>query len=596
MRHILSRIGNYHSTYILGFACTLTLNLLHFYSGGSIILGGEGNYILNYPLHFENTAHQWHSRFGLGGVNLVPGSNTTNLLFLSLIENFFQNAALSNFVLIFFMYFLPFLGMYLIPLELKQKPYLCATIALFYAINPFSTQFLSTHNQWNAFALSVIPILFWVVLRYYNDNLKLFLWYGSISAFFSFAYTNHPLCIIINISTILAVYITSYYRHGRLLPAEFLKKYFLVFSAFLTLNTWWLLNLFRTAAPALELYSASSAMAWLKLTVAHEGNPLAKIFSITSMVPPKTESFAGHYFNTPISFFIGMIPIFLTVIGLFLNKNTRMVRLNIHILVMVLLAILLTKGAAPPFGSIYLFLFEYVPFFNVLKSPIEKFGILQIFLLSILLLFTLLAGKNSKYYKKWVIIFTAYLLFCAGPLLTGNIIAGEMVLGSEITVTRKFKEKPLHKNFRTQINNEKLEYKILSLPGMGNYQMLFDSLPGKQYSGLDPLLHNTNKGFLTNYLDTEIKTLYNFMLDEKIQNLFGTFNIGKLVINGNLKPWFGWVGPAGSQKLRNRFKDLPRKDFGNISAHSILNDFIPVVNVPQTMMLNYNINRRAQDR
>jgi hypothetical protein len=211
-------------------------------------------------------------------------------------------------------------------------------------------------------------------------------------------------------------------------------------------------------------------------------------------------------------------------------------------------------------------------------------------------LFTLLAGKNSKYYKKWVIIFTVYLLFCAGPLLTGNIIAGERALGSEITVTRKFKEKPLHKNFRTQINNEKLEYKILSLPGMGNYQMLFDSLPGKQYSGLDPLLYNTNKGFLTNYLDTEIKTLYNFMLDEKIQNLFGTFNIGKLVINGNLKPWFGWVGPAGSQKLRNRFKDLPRKDFGNISAHSILNDFIPVVNVPQTMMLNYNINRRAQDR
>ncbi len=187
-------------------------------------------------------------------------------------------------------------------------------------------------------------------------------------------------------------------------------------------------------------------------------------------------------------------------------------------------------------------------------------------------------------------------MFCAGPLLTGNIIAGEMVLGSEITVTRKFKEKPLHKNFRTQINNEKLEYKILSLPGMGNYQMLFDSLPGKQYSGLDPLLHNTNKGFLTSYLDPEIKTLYNFMLDEKIQNLFGTFNIGKLVINGNLKPWFGWVGPADSQKLRNRFKDLPRKDFGNISAHSILNDFIPVVNVPQTMMLNYNIDRRVRHR
>ncbi|SVE04996.1 uncharacterized protein METZ01_LOCUS457850, partial [marine metagenome] len=146
----------------------------------------------------------------------------------------------------------PFAGMYLVAFELGAKPYLCALIALFYTINPFTTEFLISINQWNNFALSLMPILFWVVLRYYHDNLKLFLFYGSTSALFSFAYTNYPLNAIINISTIFAVYIVSLYRNERFLFFEFIKKYSLVFSAFLIFNCWWLLNIFMAVGSALS--------------------------------------------------------------------------------------------------------------------------------------------------------------------------------------------------------------------------------------------------------------------------------------------------------------------------------------------------------
>ena len=578
------RIFNYHFTYLFGFALALTFSLSHYYVGGSIVLGGEGNYLLDYSENIKIASHQWVSRFGLGSVSLSPGANTTNLLFLVIIENLFHSDVLTNFSLIFSIYFLPFLGMYLISNELKIKPHLCCLVSLFYVVNPFSIHFLSSLNQWNVFSISLIPILFWVVLRYYHDNLKLFLYYGSVSALFSFAYTNHPLNAIINISSILAVYIISYYYNEKFLLLEVAKKYLLVFSAFLLFNCWWLLNLFLGVGNALGIYRVDLAHDWLISTVGEVGNPLAKSLSLTHLVGPEEQSFLGSYFHSFFSYLICLVPIFLVVSGVFFAKrNLR--KLLIHILILMLIAIFLLKGAAPPLGTIYLFLFKNVPFFNIFKSSVEKFGLLYIFLLSIFLLFTILATKNHSHHKTGTIIFSGYLLFCTIPLLIGEAIP-EISLGDAGIQSRKFKETSSHKIFRKQINNEKLEYKILSLPGTGNYQVLFDSIEGKQYSGIDPLLPNINKSTITPHNVMEFKVFYNkFILNTENHKLFGFFNIGKLVVNGNLYPWFGQIGP-GAEKLRNRYKNLPRKNFENVSTHTILQNFIPVVHTTENLIIS----------
>jgi len=250
-----------------------------------------------------------------------------------------------------------------------------------------------------------------------------------------------------------------------------------------------------------------------------------------------------------------------------------------------LIAIFLLKGAAPPLGTIYLFLFKNVPFFNIFKTPVEKFGLVYIFLLSILLLFTILGTKNHSHLKTGTIIFSGYLLLCTIPLLMGKAIT-EISFSDGVILSRKFKEKSSHKIFRNQINNEKLEYKILSLPGVGNYQVLFDSIEGKLYSGIDPLLSNTNKSTITPHNVNEFKIFYDkFILNTENHKLFGFFNIGKLIIDGNLYPWFGQVGP-GAEKLRNRYKNLHRKNFGNVSTHTILKNFIPVVYTTENLIIS----------
>jgi hypothetical protein len=579
------RIFNNHFTFLFGFGCILTFSLLPFYQSGSIILGGEGNFIIDYSQHLKTNFHQWLSRFGLGSSNLVSNGNMANTFFLALIENLFHSEALTSFVLIFSMYFLPFLGIYLISAELRIKPYLCGLVSLFYVINPFSIIFLNTLNQWNNFSISLIPILFWIVLRYYRDNLKLFLYFGSISALFSFAYTNHPLNAIINISNILAVYISSYYHNKNFILSEIIKKYLLVFSAFLLFNCWWLLNMFNEVPAALVLYKADVAKNWLIETSNTIGNPLARSLSLTHLEGLSGRFLFKNYFNTPITFFVGLVPIFLVISGIFFCKKKNLHKLLIHILILILVTVFFLKGAAPPLGGIYLFLFEHVPFFNIFKTPVEKFGLLYTFLLSLLILFTLLATENSKYYKTGITLFAVYLLFCMGPFLMGNnIISDTTMKNGSITISREYNESAWHKIFKNYINNEKLEYKVLSLPGVRNYQVLFDSSKNKKYSGLDPLLHNINKGHLAAMHGDEIKSLYHFTHDKISQSLLGSLNIGKLVINEGLIPWFGLEGPD-SKILRAKYKNLPRKDFGNVSTHSLIQNFIPIVHTTGNIII-----------
>jgi hypothetical protein len=341
--------------------------------------------------------------------------------------------------------------------------------------------------------------------------------------------------------------------------------------------------MFNEVPAALVLYKVDAAKNWLIET--SNTIPLARIFSLTHLEGLSGRFLFNNYFNTPITFFVGLVPIFLVISGIFFCKQTNLHKLLIHILILMLITIFFLKGASPPFGSIYLFLFEHVPFFNIFKTPGEKFGLLYTFLLSLLIIFTLLATQNSRYYKTGITLFALYLLFCMGPFLMGdNIISDTAMKNGSITISRKYNESAWHKIFKNYINNEKLEYKVLSLPGVRNYQVLFDSSKNKKYSGLDPLLHNINKGHLAAMHGDEIKSLYHFTHDKISQSLLGSLNIGKLVINEDLQPWFGLDGPD-SKILRAKYKNLPRKDFGSISTHSLAQNFIPIVHTTESIII-----------
>ena len=193
---------------------------------------------------------------------------------------------------------------------------------------------------------------------------------------------------------------------------------------------------------------------------------------------------------------------------------------------------------------------------------------------------------------------TLYLALCSLPIITGNVVPAGNLKGVGLAF-RKYKESPSYHALREGINKEKLIYRNLSLPGMGNYQVLFvtdpdaDTVaPGRHtvYTGMDPILMNTNKSFLAAHLGGDsVLNIYRNILTDEGNTLLGLYSIGKLVVNSDLIPWFGFSGSPNAKKLNDfLLKQMPSRKYGNLTTYSNLANFIPIISSPKKLLLIQN--------
>ncbi|MBU0477588.1 hypothetical protein KKC91_03350 [bacterium] len=567
---------NQYIFFLILYIVLLALALAPYYINNTIILGMEGDYVLDFSAHLSKFTFMWFPVYGVGLQNMSPSGTGLNILLLCLIEKLTGSIPITNFVLIFSIYFFPFLAMYLVCKAIKATPFTSFAIALFYVFNPFVLYYLTCINQWNVFGVTVMPMFLWVILKYYHSNFKLFFFFGLISACFSFTYSNPPILVIIHISVVFSMVMVSYYRNKKFILLEILKKYSIVIVSFIAFNLWWILNLFVGAvATAKEIYSASWAHSWLNTTVSGHRPILARMFSITTMIGinPSWDFFTWWY-STMLARLITLVPIFMIIYFVLMvkSKKTRN-SLNLAIFSTLLLVLFFVKGNASPFGFIYDLMFKHLPFFYIFKSPVEKFGLLYIFILSVLLLLIMNGIKAHKYYKPILCIFTVYLIVCSVPVLTGNIIP-DYNLGSLGYGSRKYKDKNGYRQFRESVNKDNFQYRIFSLPGVGNYQVCLPNYNGKKYTGLDPVLMNTNKPFIAPY--NGIGVLYNNISSAKYAKLLGIYNIGKIMINEDLIPWFGIMEKESIPELKTIFdKSMASKKWENITLYNNEDYFLP---------------------
>lgn len=571
---------NNHVFFVMLYIILLCLGLLPYYINGTIILGGEGDYVFDFSTQLSNFGFMWFSIFGLGLQNLSPSGTGLNIILLWLISKLTASIVIANFVLIFSIYFFPFLAMFLVCKEMKIAPFLAFILSFFYVINPFVLYYLNCINQWNVFSVTVMPLFLWVILRYYNSYRKLFFIFGFISTCFSFTYSNPPLLAIIHISIILSMFVVSHYYHKKIIFSQILKRYGVVLAAFIVFNLWWILNLFTGAISySSKVYSASWAHDWLDTTVSGHGAILAKMFSITTMVGDNPSyDFFTFWYNTIFSRVITLTPTFIVIYFVLIAKDKKTSNLfNRAILLCLLTILFFVKGNSGPFGFIYDFMFRHVPFFYVFKSPVEKFGLLYVFVFSILLLFIMTNIRSHKYYKPALSIFIIYLIFCSIPLLTGNIIP-DSKLGESGYYSRKYKDKDEYVQFRKVVNNDNFQYRVLSLPGRGNYQVCMPNYNNKKYVGLDPVLMNINKPFIAP--QHQIGVLYDNLSSDNYVKLLGLYNIGKIMLNEDLLPWFGTREKESSADIKRIFgKYMASKKWGGITLYSNKDYFLPKIYV-----------------
>lgn len=574
-----------YNLFLLLYIVLLIFTLSRYYKSGHILLGGEGNYYLDFDVHFNTHGYAWlNLATGFFGTSL--NADLFNGYFLIFLQNLFGNIGLVNFILFFLIYFLPFLGIFFVCKELKIIPLLSFGISLFYVVNPFSLNYLASLNQWNTTTLSLIPILFWIILRYFDDNFKLFFYFGFISFIFAFSNANPPLAILHQISIALSVIIISYYLKPVVLPVQVLKKYITILASFILFNACWILNWFYVLGDVKKMWTPSSALSWL--TSSGLKPIFRKILTFTADIPSDpTYSFLSKHYNSKLAVLVMLIPISIILFSIYTVMIKRPRKHILYLSISLLVTIFLMNGIRYPLGKIYGYLVsKNFIFFSIFKTPTEKWGILYVFIFTLLLIFTLNELKKERYYKYILILFAIYLLFCSIPFITGNFIPDYKV-GTIGYGSRSYVDRIEYQKLREQINNDCLEYRVLSLPGSVNYQVMLPVNGNKYYTGMDPIVSNLYKPFIAAYSNNILVNydlLFNNISSPRYDKFLSIYNIKKVVLNKDLYPWFGFKQKEDILELEKIFsKTMPYKKYGSLVVFDNLKNFLPRIypaNVP----------------
>ena len=551
------------------------LGLLYWihYANGNYVLGAEGSYYIDAILLAKNYGYLWY--------NAAVGYFATSYNFvfhLILIQWLFHSERLVNFVTIASLYVLPFAAIYLLCLELKLKPHLALLFSVFYLTNPFTAYFLLSINQWNMIASYLLPAFFLIILKFYDRPILLFTIFGLHSLLFAFGNANPPTMVIYQIAIVIFVIIISLLKNKSFSVRDIFSHYLLVFSSFILFNFWWIINWVFALADANASYPTTYALGWLK-NVSNHIPALWRSFSLSGLLPfpryPQQDFFTAYYGNT-FSEIIFLVPIVLVVLTLFKKElmSLHMKFLGIFLVIIGLLA----KGIRPPFGLLYELAIVYVPIFKIFKTAPEKWGFLFVFLLTLYLILVFEKLSKSLLCKFALLSLTAYSFYTLVPFITGNFLPDYYYAG-RLHISKHFRYKQEYLDLKATLNQDPIQYRVLSLPGHLNYQVALRIDSEKLYGGGDPVLTNTNKPFIAPYNNLfapNFNVLFDNISNPVYSKMLGLYNIKKIVVNKDLYPWFDFREKEDVNQLEKIFdSQFTSTKNGVIDLYDIGDSFIP---------------------
>ncbi len=558
--------------------------IIRLFSKGYIILGGEGNYFLDFVTVLPLYRYTWNEfMMGTGGPNPMIHFSVGIFDFFSFLQSMNFSVKNINIISIFLVYFLPFISTYIILRKiLKIKTLNTFLVSLFYILNPFSTYHLGDLMFWNCAPMVILPIAFGIIYKYFDNLKKLFIYFGLFSLLVSFGFANIPYLGIFHISIVLFLFMISILIKNKIDIKKIIINFIGLELSFILFSLWWLIPLIQFQQHDSGLiYTKKFAIEWARNTIG-DGIIMTKLFTLTALIPYRGHYnfndffFTKFYYHPLITFFL-LIPFGLVTYGL-LQKNRQKIKYIPGIALFILGVMFLNKGANEPFGHIYIYIMEHVPFFMIFKTPLEKFSVLFVFLL---VLYLALLHTNHK--RLVSIALVSYLLICSIPYLTLNFIP-DYRIEKDKYVSRKFIDKPAYQSLRNKLNKDNLDYRVLSLPGSLNYQVTMFNHDNKYYRGMDPVLYAINKPFIAAYSNnnsSSFNILFSNISNKYFDRLLSLYNVKKIVINKDIYPSFGFRESETIQQMENIFSNDKKyqKDksiLRSISLYNLKSDhFLP---------------------
>ncbi len=544
----------------------------------NILLGGEGLFTINYSAFFNKFFSFWFTD-GFGHPNVLFNFiGVPHIIFL-ILEKLNFSYKVINSIYVFILFLLPFISFFLLSYQLTKKKITSLVVSSLYCFNTLSISYLASLNITNSSSLSTLPLLLFIYVKYYNSK-YLYLLFGFFTLLFSYSFYNPPTFIAIFFSIILFIPFNFYLINKKMIFIDIFKDITkLTFIIFL-FNIWWIFPTILSLNEASALMSSDFAISWEASTHKYKNQLLLNIL------------FLDHFkYLSSISIFNNflLIKFFYLFFLFFLIKNLNYKSIKfIYLIFMILLSIFFMKGTMPPFGIIYDALLKYIPFFWVMKSPIEKFSIPFIFYFSLLILFFINERKEHILNNKILLLFIC--IFISLPYI---IFKDNLFLNSfnqkDITFNSKryLSLNNSHISMIDFINSREINGRILILPQNLNYQSMI-KLDEKNnvFTGLSFISESTNATFLR--LDHQIYKGFSknvFESDNILdQTFFNMFAIEYVLVNMDTVNWFGFVDYINLEGLNN-FQEV--YSAGNLTLFKV-NKSNSRISIPNGHVINLN--------
>ena len=499
MIEILSRLTDRHV--VLIFVSMILLWVVIVFSGHTILLGGEGNFVLNWGVHDSKYGGSYLA-VGFGMPSLVPnvmGIETLIFELISKLDPSFQAQSVSYLIALFV---LPAISFYVFARSaLSATPGVALMTSLLYLYNVFGLTYVQSMNIWNNLCLITVPVLAAAIVGYRNYMTKAIFVTGCLATILGFTMYNPPTfvisCVCVAIMSITGVFVRS---SGRSLSEvrSLIFRIALTGMAFVFfLLPWISITLLEMSQGTHEtIFTKSWAVNWGE-SVSRGGyfdfalGILGLIFS-----DPNQKIFVGL---VPVAIIQALLVSFLCY-SVFSSRKTV---LKILASLMILFGVL-AAGSSPPFGFIYRAMMEYIPYFYIFKTPNEKFSIAWLICFAVLTTLWL-NEKPGDSLRQYIVL----ALVCSG-LIVAYVFKGiSGYTTGPYSVSRWIEIPEVDLQFIKKAN--KLispNSAILRVPGGLNYQVL-TAVDGRLYSGLDYVVNNTVGREIRPDLDPEIYAYFN---------------------------------------------------------------------------------------
>ncbi|MDP3733573.1 MAG: hypothetical protein Q8Q91_03430, partial [Candidatus Daviesbacteria bacterium] len=476
--------------------------------------------------------------------------------------------------------FLTGYGMFLVGLSVfgKDKFKLAILCGLFYTLNPYMMiqvwhRFI--HNSFFLAAFLPFFYLFWDdwIKRGKFISILLFL-LANIFGVYLYGTIAYVVTVVLILSFIFLKHVFIPWQGFKLFKKTTFR-FIIGLILWMLIHAWWMLPTF-SITPALFSSQHRTFDSVSTLITLSRQTGIPYVLSGVNPFYLFEQADFGEIYKHPVFLTIMWLPLIFLIPGfLAAIRSKKLAGWGI----LLAMAVFLAKGAALPFGFIYIFALTKVFVLGVLRNPFEKMGILLPFSSAIIMTVGFkwyldrFHGKQVKLFKilLGVLLFLQLGVFL-WPMWTGRLI-GKFDKLALVEVPEYYREAD------SFIKEQKKEGKILHLPlplgesssynwpypfsGIESSQLFFSSLP------------SISRGLNIKYVDDIISAASNIfrekVADEKIIAILQSLNVRFIVLHKDIR-WQGGLldNPLKTEEILDSKRFLEKKGlFGELVVYEI---------------------------